>query len=151
MGKNLTLYNLVPNDAGTYMCLISLYDNMDMMDGMDIDYLNTLDLDNDFAKELVLTLKVRSRPGPVANLTVRISTILGVLKWDFEKNNTGGYPLKSFTAQFRKYIDPDLNCTNSSELEWDRLDPRNIPSNVVSNHLYEYERIFFDNIYIYIC
>lgn len=118
------------------MCLISLYDNLDMM-GTDDDYdsriveLNTMDFDNDFTKELVLTLKIRSRPGPVANLTVRISTILGVLKWDFEKNNTGGYPLKSFTAQFRKYIDPDVNCTNSSYFEWDRLDPRNIPSNVV--------------------
>lgn len=126
------------------MCLISLYDNADMM-GTDNDYTsnaidfdssstNTIDIETEFTKELMLTLKVRSRPGPVANLTVRISTILGVLKWDFEKNNTGGYPLKSFTAQFRKYVNTDTtNCTNSTEMEWDRLDPRNIPSNVVNN------------------
>lgn len=135
------MYNLEPSDAGTYLCLISLYDKDDMMASDSADYSSdtieiydddSMDLDNDFSKELLLTLKLRSPPGPVANLTVRISTILGVLKWDFDKNNTGGYPLKSFTAQYRKYVGADdVNCTNSSDREWDRLDPRNIPSNVV--------------------
>lgn len=137
-GKDLTLYHLGTSDAGTYICLVSLYNNInDMADDYSSDTIETydddsVDLDNDYSKELVVQLKIRSPPGPVANLTVRISTILGVLKWDFEQNNTGGYPLKSFTAQFRKYVAPDeVNCTNATDLEWDRLDPRNIPSNVV--------------------
>lgn len=121
------------------MCLTSPFDTTDMMgDSVDDDAASTeqfddetIDLEREYSKELVLTLKVRSQPGPVANLTVRISTILGVLKWDFDQNNTGGYPLKSFTAQFRRYYDVESNCSNSSN-EWDRLDPRNIPTNVVS-------------------
>lgn len=92
------------------------------------------DIENDFRKELVLTLAVRSQPGPVVNLTVRISTIIGVLKWDFDQNHTGGYPLKSFTAQFRLYVEADIGEGNTHE--WNRLDPRNIPSNVVCHYNY---------------
>lgn len=80
---------------------------------------------------LNILLKVRSVPGPVSRLSIRISTILGVLMWDFKKNETGGYPLKSFTAEFRKYVVADIQ-RNITEHEWELLDPNNIPANVVS-------------------
>lgn len=89
--------------------------------------IETIEREGQFTEALTIKLKVRTVPGPVSRLTVRISTILGVLKWDFPKNHTGGYPLKSFTAEFRKYPTDEDNAT-----EWERLDPNNIPSNVVS-------------------
>lgn len=70
-------------------------------------------------------LKVRTAPGTMTKLGVSLSTVLGVMMWEFSSNNSGGYPIKSFTAEFRKYVE-------DNETEWQRLDPQNIPSNVVS-------------------
>lgn len=82
-----------------------------------------------FLEGLTIVLKVRSTPGPVNKLSVRLSTILGVLMWEFTSNNSGGYPIKSFTAEFRKYFDAEeMNATLG---KWHRLDPENIPANVV--------------------
>lgn len=86
--------------------------------------------DNSFLEGLTIILKVRSVPGPVNRLNVRLSTILGVLMWEFSSNNSGGYPIKSFSAEYRKYVDEDIE-TNDTSLLWIQLDPENIPSNVV--------------------
>lgn len=87
-------------------------------------------IDNSFLEGLTIVLKVRSVPGPVSKLSVRLSTILGVLAWEFNSTNSGGYPVKSFTAEFRRYFDVDVS--NITTQLWHRLDPENIPSNVVS-------------------
>lgn len=84
----------------------------------------------DFYETLTIVLKVRSTPGPVTRLSVRLSTILGVLMWEFSSNYSGGYPIRSFTAEMREYV--DLNEINATEKEWHQFDPQNIPSNVVS-------------------
>lgn len=86
--------------------------------------------DNSFLEGLTIVLKVRSVPGPVTRLNVRLSTILGVLMWEFSSNNSGGYPIRSFTAEFRKFINVDVDVNETAQL-WHRLDPENIPSNVV--------------------
>lgn len=87
---------------------------------------------------------VRSVPGPVSRLTVRISTILGILIWDYKKNDTGGYTLKSFTAEFREHLSGNETGTN----KWERLDPINIAPNVVS--ILSYRSAFIISIkYIY--
>ena len=133
MGRELSLFNVKPSHGGTYICLASsVYDDENMMQ-TNLDYasnyndIESIEREGQFIEALTIKLTVRSVPGPVSRLTVRISTILGVLKWDFPKNHTGGYPLKSFTAEFRKYPIDEANAT-----EWERLDPNNIPSNVVS-------------------
>lgn len=76
---------------------------------------------------ITIKINVRTVPGPVSRLSVRMSTILGVLIWDYKRNNSGGYPLKSFTVEIRPYNDPYEN-----QSEWERLDPINISPNVVS-------------------
>lgn len=81
----------------------------------------------DYYEALTIILKVRTVPGPVTRLGIRISTILGVIMWEFPKNHSGGYPIISFTAELRKYT--DASCENASV--WERLDPNNIPANVV--------------------
>lgn len=85
--------------------------------------------DSSFLEGLTIVLKVRSVPGPVTLLSVRLSTILGVLMWEYQSNHSGGYPVKSFTAEFRKYI--DIEDSNGTIQQWHRLDPENIPANVV--------------------
>lgn len=72
---------------------------------------------------------MRTAPGKVKKLGVSLSTILGVLMWEFSSHQSGGYPIKSFTAEFRRYIDIDVS--NETERKWQRLDPHNIPANVV--------------------
>lgn len=85
-------------------------------------------IDHSYLEGLTIVLKVRSVPGPVNKLSVRLSTILGVLIWEFSSNHSGGYPVKSFTAEFRKYCsEEEINGTQ----QWHQLDPENIPSNVV--------------------
>lgn len=128
-------------DAGVYICLVSVYDGQeaDMMgnslDGDDIEsestdgaLTNYQSNGKDYYEALTIILNVRSVPGPVTSLGIRISTILGVMMWEFPKNHSGGYPIISFTAELRKYT--DLSCENASA--WERLDPNNIPANVVN-------------------
>lgn len=127
----MVLTNVQKSDAGTYECMSSNLDEDDMMQLYLDNSANNYDSvenysDEDFTKEFTIVLRVKSVPGTVSRLTVRISTILGVLMWEFSKDDCGGYPLKSFTAEIRRYPEDGNN-----ETEWERLDPNNIPSNVV--------------------
>lgn len=79
-------------------------------------------------KEVIkIEIKVRTPPGPVSRIFVRISTIIGVLIWDWKKSNSGGYNVRSFTAEYRQHFD-EFNLTQ----EWIRLDPQNIAPNAVN-------------------
>lgn len=134
----MRIYNIQPSDAGTYICLVSPADESDLTHVVGRDDESSwssssgakVPIENEsFLEGLTIVLKVRSTPGPVNKLSVRLSTIVGVLMWEFTSNNSGGYPIKSFTADFRKYCDADeMNVTLQ---KWHRLDPENIPSNVV--------------------
>jgi len=77
-------------------------------------------------------LIVRTVPGPVSQLYFKASTILGFLIWRFNKTQSGGYPVRSFTAEYRNvsYKTPPANA--SFEHAWSRMDPINIAFNVVS-------------------
>ncbi|XP_046803018.1 myosin heavy chain kinase D-like [Lucilia cuprina] len=77
-----------------------------------------------------INLTVRTPPGPVTKLYFKASTILGFLIWRFNKTNSGGYPVRSFTAEFRNvsYVSPPFN--SSFEHKWSRMDPINIAPNV---------------------
>lgn len=79
-----------------------------------------------------IKLTVRTTPGPVTQLYFKASTILGFLIWRFNKTQSGGYPVRSFTAEYRNisYRSPPANA--SYEHEWVRMDPINIAPNVVS-------------------
>lgn len=106
----LRLNNIQATDSGTYVCLASIEND-----------------ETTNYEALTIVLKVRTAPGTMTKLGVSLSTVLGVMMWEFSSNNSGGYPIKSFTAEFRKYVE-------DNETEWQRLDPQNIPSNVVSSH-----------------
>lgn len=103
--------NIKPADAGTYVCLASIEND-----------------ETSNYEALTIVLKVRTTPGTVTKLGVSLSTVLGVLMWEISLNRSGGYPVKSFTVEFRKYVE-------DNETEWIRLDPQNIPANVVNNIL----------------
>lgn len=142
-GSDLRIYNIQPNDAGTYICLVSPTESeLTHVVGRDDDSSwssssggKTPAESESYLEGLTIVLKVRTTPGPVNKLSVRLSTILGVLMWEFTSNNSGGYPIKSFTAEFRKYFDADeINATLN---KWHRLDPENIPANVVRDTLNE--------------
>lgn len=87
-----------------------------------------------------VNLTVRTPPGPVTQLYFKASTILGFLIWRFNKTNSGGYPVRSFTAEFRNVSYNETPYNQSFEHEWSRMDPINIAPNVVSYkmHLHEY-------------
>lgn len=142
-GPDLSIENVQRYDAGVYVCLVSADDGRDPNDMMgnsiddddienestDVSMPNYPASENDYYEALTIVLKVRSVPGPVTRLGIRISTILGVMMWDFPKNHSNGYPVISFTAELRKYT--DSTCENATE--WERLDPNNIPANVVTS------------------
>lgn len=129
----MRIFNIQPSDAGTYICLVSP-DESELTQVVNEDSSswssNEKSSDNSFLEGLTIVLKVRSVPGPVSKLSVRLSTIVGVLMWEFNSTNSGGYPIKSFTAEFRKYSDND--DSNATSNQWHQLDPENIPGNVVS-------------------
>lgn len=130
----MRINNIQPSDAGTYICLVSPYES-DLIEVENEDTstwsFDKKPIDDSFLEGLTIVLKVRSVPGPVTKLSVKLSTILGVLVWEFQSNHSGGYPVKSFTAEFRKYFDvDDFNATSHP---WHQLDPQNIPANVVRN------------------
>ncbi|XP_017144531.1 uncharacterized protein LOC108157132 isoform X2 [Drosophila miranda] len=81
-------------------------------------------------------LTVRTVPGPVTQLYFKASTILGFLIWRFNKTQSGGYPVRSFTAEFRNvsYSQPPANA--SFEHAWTRMDPINIAPNVRQMEVY---------------
>ncbi|XP_061388623.1 contactin-1a [Musca vetustissima] len=86
-----------------------------------------------------INLTVRTPPGPVSQLYFKASTILGFLVWRFNKTNSGGYPVRSFTAEFRNvsYDTPPYN--SSFEHQWSRMDPINIAPNVRQMEVYRLE------------
>ncbi|XP_022208675.2 uncharacterized protein LOC111065032 isoform X3 [Drosophila obscura] len=81
-------------------------------------------------------LTVRTVPGPVTQLYFKASTILGFLIWRFNKTQSGGYPVRSFTAEYRNvsYSQPPANA--SFEHAWIRMDPINIAFNVRQMEVY---------------
>ncbi|KRF82519.1 uncharacterized protein Dvir_GJ19545, isoform C [Drosophila virilis] len=83
-----------------------------------------------------IKLTVRTTPGPVSQLYFKASTILGFLIWRFNKTQSGGYPVRSFTAEYRNvsYRTPPANA--SYEHEWSRMDPINIAPNVRQMEVY---------------
>lgn len=81
--------------------------------------------DGTFVEALRVRVIVRSVPCAVTRLSMRISTILGVLIWEYNRTTAYAHPLKSFTAEYRLH-----NATQP--LPWDRLDPKNISPNIVS-------------------
>lgn len=98
----------------------------------------TAEEDDDVVQEFQafqkINLTVRTPPGPVSQLYFKASTILGFLVWRFNKTNSGGYPVRSFTAEFRN-VSYDTQPYNSSfEHQWSRMDPINIAPNVVSEY-----------------
>lgn len=125
----MRINNIQPSDAGTYVCLISP-EEVDLAEVGDYDS-SERTTDSSFLEGLTIVLRVRSVPGPVTRLNVRLSTILGVLMWEFPSNRSGGYPVRSFTAEVRKYFE-DTDTVNVTEQLWHRLDPEDIPSNVVN-------------------
>lgn len=129
-GPNLQIDNVQISDAGKYICFVGRI-NVDVIENENDDSSwideNDVSKEIDFFEARMIILKVRSTPGPVTRLSVRLSTILGVLTWEFPSNHSGGHPIKSFTAEYRQLID-DLNQT---EHNWHRYDPQNIPGNVV--------------------
>lgn len=119
------LTNVTTQDAGTYTCLISTSspDASALLNDSAEIYQN---MDDTYVEAMKVNIVIRTVPGPVSRLSLRISTILGVLMWEFKKNMSGGYPLKSFTAEFRQF------ARNNEPLHvWERLDPTNIAPNVV--------------------
>lgn len=80
-----------------------------------------------------IRLSVRTTPGPVSQLYFKPSTILGFLVWRFNRTAaSGGYPVRSFTAEYRNVSYPEPPYNSSFEHEWIRMDPINIAPNVVS-------------------
>ncbi|KAM8718952.1 hypothetical protein ACLKA7_011626 [Drosophila subpalustris] len=83
-----------------------------------------------------IRLTVRTTPGPVTQLYFKASTILGFLIWRFNKTLSGGYPVRSFTAEYRN-VSYHVQPTNASyEHEWTRMDPINIAPNVRQMEVY---------------
>lgn len=79
-----------------------------------------------------IKLIVRTTPGPVSQLYFKPSTILGFLVWRFNRTaSSGGYPVRSFTAEYRNVSYPVAPYNSSFEHEWIRMDPINIAPNVV--------------------
>lgn len=134
-GPDLRIDNIQTSDSGTYICLVGRI-NIDIIEheSKDSSSVSSDEISNeiDFSEALTIILNVRSTPGPLTRLCVRLSTILGVLMWEFSSNNSGVYPIKSFTAEFRELC-IDLEQSSVTEMFWQRLDPQNIPANVVTN------------------
>ncbi|XP_067642147.1 contactin-2 isoform X2 [Eurosta solidaginis] len=86
-----------------------------------------------------VNLTVRTPPGPVTQLYFKASTILGFLIWRFNKANSGGYPIRSFTAEFRNISYSKTPYNKSFEHEWSRMDPVNIAPNVRQMEVYRLE------------
>uniref|UniRef100_A0A1B0FQ10 Fibronectin type-III domain-containing protein n=1 Tax=Glossina morsitans morsitans TaxID=37546 RepID=A0A1B0FQ10_GLOMM len=96
-------------------------------------------IEQEFRAFQKVNLTVRTPPGPVTQLYFKASTILGFLVWRFNKSDSGGYPVRSFTAEYRNvsYKEPPFN--NSFEHQWSRMDPINIAPNVRQMEVYRLE------------
>lgn len=93
-------------------------------------------------------VKVRTSPLAVSNFFVRASTIIAVLVWEVLPNRTGGYAIRDFTAEMRKFRMTD----EDPEERWETIDPRHISPNarqleiyhLIPNTTYEF-RIWANN------
>lgn len=83
-------------------------------------------------------LSVRTTPGPVSQLYFKASTILGFLIWRFNKSNSGGYPIRSFTSEFRNVSYKNEESRKKGHA-WERMDPINIAPNVRQMEVYRLE------------
>ncbi|XP_055840944.1 uncharacterized protein LOC129908479 [Episyrphus balteatus] len=99
---------------------------------------NLAHIEEEFQAYLKANLSVRTTPGPVSQLYFKASTILGFLIWRFNKTNSGGYPIRSFTSEFRN-ISYKGNENPKHEHEWSRMDPINIAPNVRQMEVYRLE------------
>ncbi|XP_055914207.1 uncharacterized protein LOC129947602 [Eupeodes corollae] len=99
---------------------------------------NLTHIEEEFQAYLKANLSVRTTPGPVSQLYFKASTILGFLIWRFNKSNSGGYPVRSFTSEFRNISYKD-NENRNHEHEWTRMDPINIAPNVRQMEVYRLE------------
>lgn len=149
-GGVLRLHRLQRADAAVYVCLVaanSTSGQQQMAAAAETSLTNTAaanngtsiggvvqypagpviyeNADGAFVEALRVRVIVRSVPCAVTRLTMRISTILGVLIWEYNRTSTHAHPLKSFTAEYRMH-----NATQP--LPWERLDPKNISPNIVS-------------------
>ncbi|XP_037932149.1 contactin-1a [Teleopsis dalmanni] len=88
---------------------------------------------------LKVNLTVRTPPGPVSQLYFKASTILGFLIWRFNKTAAGGYPVRSFTAEYRNVSYVQTPYNSSFEHAWIRMDPINIAPNVRQMEVYHLE------------
>lgn len=127
-GHSLSLRNVSETDAGIYICL-KLHKIFNASNPNEtIISSTTEEAESEYYKSRKVLLIVRTPPGPVNLLWFKASTILGYLIWRFNATtNSGGYPVRSFTAEYRN-VSPIENQT----YPWSRLDPINISPNIVS-------------------
>lgn len=123
-GGTMRLHTLSRADAALYICLVATAGaEAQRIDNAEARRFESVD--GTFIEAMKVRLIVRSVPCAVTRLTMRISTILGVLIWEYNRNTTYSHPLKSFTSEYRMY-------NSSWPAPWERLDPINISPNVVS-------------------
>lgn len=104
---SLFLMQVDRNDSGVYTCLP----------------------ENSDKNELKASFKVKVRtPPPLLSVTVHPSTILALVIWTVE--DTGGYPIICFTAQYK--------LANSDE-EWKPISPNRISPNCRQIEVYKLE------------
>lgn len=105
---SLFLMEVDRNDSGVYTCLPANSDSPDV--------------------KASIRLRVRTPP-PLLSLSVHPSTILALVLWTVD--DTGGYPIICFTAQYRlanssedwKPISPNRISPNSRQIEVYKLEP----------------------------
>ncbi|XP_037920852.1 uncharacterized protein LOC119657813 isoform X2 [Hermetia illucens] len=134
-GHSLSLRNVSETDAGIYICL-KLHKIFNASNPNEtIISSTTEEAESEYYKSRKVLLIVRTPPGPVNLLWFKASTILGYLIWRFNATtNSGGYPVRSFTAEYRN-VSPIENQT----YPWSRLDPINISPNIRQMEVYKLE------------
>lgn len=83
-----------------------------------------------------IKLRVRTFPAPVSRFSVRASTIIAVLIWEYPPKDLSAFNVRSFTAEFRK-LPVDENDTQL----WINIDPYNISPNIVSCFLFFFKGV----------
>ncbi|XP_044015126.1 contactin-6 isoform X2 [Aphidius gifuensis] len=109
--KALQLVNVSRDDAGNYFC--------------------TLDNDGG-SKKWSINIQVKTPPPPLHRVWVKPSTILANLLWEI--NETGGYPIIDFTAQYRP-----KHVAENEPNDWLSIIPEHIPPNSRQIDVYHLE------------